>query len=101
MKHCMLSLDLADAENDQRTDFYNAVDDDGWVKLAGVDTVWKKSFDDTFLNPSIQRRIIAALKVAAEAARIKRVTFAAQIGNNEAQTGQIVKVPGGFEGSFN
>ncbi|WP_338723739.1 hypothetical protein V9L16_25100 [Pseudomonas tolaasii] len=101
MKHCMLSLDLADAANDNRTDFYNVLDADDWVKLAGVDTVWKKSFDDTFLNPSIQRRILTALKEAAEAARVRRVTFAAQIGNNEAQTGQIVKVSGGFEGSFN
>lgn len=101
MKHCMLSLDLADADNDQRTDFYDALDLDGWVKLAGVNTAWRKSFDDTFLNPSIQRRIISALEGAAAAARIRRVTFAAQIGNNEAQTGQTVKVPGGYESSFN
>jgi hypothetical protein len=97
----MLSLDLADAANENRTDFYDALDADGWVKLAGVDTVWKKSFDDTFVNPSIQRRILTALKESAEAGRIRRVTFAAQIGNNEAQTGQVIKVPGGFDGSFN
>ncbi|MFJ3006145.1 hypothetical protein [Pseudomonas fluorescens] len=101
MTYCMLSLDLANADDEQRSNFYDVLEADEWVKLADVDTVWQKRFDDTFIRPSVQRRIISVLESAANAARIKLVTFAAQIGNNPASTGKTVKVVGGFETSFN
>lgn len=101
MTYCMLSLDLSNADDEQRTNFYGVLDVDGWGKLVDVDTVWQKRFDDSFVNPSIQRRIITVLENAAGAGRIKLVTFAAQIGNNPARTGKTVKVVGGFETSFN
>jgi hypothetical protein len=97
----MLSLDLANADDDQRTRFYAVLEADEWEKLENVDTVWQKRFNDTFIRPSIQRRIITALESAADSARIRLVTFAAQIGNNPASTGRTVKVAGGFETSFN
>ncbi|PNA01236.1 MULTISPECIES: hypothetical protein [unclassified Pseudomonas] len=101
MTYCMLSLDLANADDEQRTNFYAVLEVDDWVKLADVDTVWQKRFDDTFVRPSIQRRVITVLERAADTARIRLVTFAAQIGDNPASTGRTVKVVGGFETSFN
>ncbi|MGY3305604.1 hypothetical protein ACVK1X_004928 [Pseudomonas sp. PvR086] len=101
MTYCMLSLDLANADDEQRTNFYAVLEADAWLKIADVDTVWQKRFEDTFVRPSVQRRIISVLERAADAARIKLVTFAAQIGNNPASTGKTVKVVDGFETSFN
>ncbi|MGY1446250.1 hypothetical protein ACW582_03515 [Pseudomonas chlororaphis] len=101
MTYSMLSLDLADADVGQRNGFYELLHNAGWVKLAGVDTVWQKRFDDTFLNPSIQRRIISLLEESAGETKVKLLTFAVQIGDRVANTGRLFKIPGGYETSFN
>lgn len=102
MTHCMLSLDLPDADDDQRAYLYNVLDGDGWGRLLEVNTTaWVKQFDAGLLNPSIERRIISVVQDAADVARIRRVMFTFQIGNNEVRTGRTVKVPGGYETSLN
>lgn len=97
MTYCMLSLDLKDADDDQRKDFYHVLNIDDWVKLPGVDTVWQKKFASIISEPSIRLSIAADLEKAAGASRIKLVTFAAQIGNRVAVAGRTEKVPGGYK----
>ncbi|MCX2542015.1 hypothetical protein [Pseudomonas sp. COW5] len=93
----MLSLDLTNADDDQRKDFYNLLDLNGWVKLPDVDTVWQKKFGSLILEPSIRRSITTDLESAAAASRVKLVTFAAQIGDRVAITGKTEKVPSGYK----
>lgn len=100
MTYCMLSLDLKDADDDQRTDFYYVLDMNGWVKLAGVDTVWKKEFANIITEPSIKLDIGVDFKNALSSSRINLVTFAVQIGDREAVIGETKKVVGNYVTTF-
>ncbi len=100
MTYCMLSLDLKDADDDQRTDFYYVLDMNGWVKLARVDTVWKKKFADIITERSIKLDIGVDFKKALSSSRISLVTFAVQIGDREAVIGEAKKVVGDYVTTF-
>jgi len=89
----MISLDLKNASTAQRNDFDASLDEQGWLKLTGVDTVWCNQFGGNANNEDgikeVRNSIIRAVKKAAAIGRIEQVKYVAQISNDIA-IGRVV-----------
>lgn len=89
----MISLDLKNASTAQRNDFDASLDEQGWLKLTGVDTVLCNQFGGNANNEDgikeVRNSIIRAVKKAAAIGRIEQVKYVAQISNDIA-IGRVV-----------
>ncbi|WP_155953506.1 hypothetical protein [Pseudomonas sp. URIL14HWK12:I6] len=89
----MMSLDLKNASTAQRKEFDASLDEQGWLKLSGVDTVWCNRFSRLLNNEDgikeVRNTILRVVKKAAASGRIEQVKYVAQISNDDA-IGRIV-----------
>lgn len=90
MAHCLLALDLKSVEDKQRREFYAQLKNDGWEKMADVDTTWKQFYSGLTYESGVERRLHVTLETAAKLAEVERVYFAIQIGDHAARGGSVV-----------
>lgn len=81
----MLSLDLINAEEKKRTDFYADLSGAGWKKAKNVDTVWLKDFEGCTSSEDDLKKIrdnIATLFINSyKKLKLEKIFYVAQIGN--------------------
>ena len=104
MIRVMLSLDLKNATKAQRDDFDASLEEQGWLKLTQVDTVWCQRFggitDDVEGYKSARNRLLSAVKKASAIGKIERVTYVAQISNREAIGRVVYKKGNAYEHDY-
>lgn len=83
----LITLDLPDVTDKQRTMFYNLLSASQWRKLEHLSTAWTKTF-----SPSVSRNVaLSTLKYDISAASlqssISRVSYALQVGEGGIEIG--------------
>lgn len=99
MIHILLSLDLKNAEPQQRDAFYKKLVETEFIKLRGVDTVWAYPFPKAPVQEVIDKAvpiIRTMLKETVEELEIQKISYILQMGNT-APIGVVVeKVRGNY-----
>ncbi|MGY2964649.1 hypothetical protein ACVWZP_005598 [Pseudomonas sp. TE36184] len=99
MIHILLSLDLKNADPQQRDAFYKKLVENEFIKLRGVDTVWAYAFPRAPVQEVIDKVVRVThlmLKEAVEDLEIQKVSYILQMGNT-APIGIVVeKVRGNY-----
>jgi len=101
MIYCLLSLDLSNADDQQRKDFNKDLAENlEWKKLTGVDTVWARTFTYNVLTKAVINDITGTIDsqliTAAKAQGIESLSYVVQVGNNEVVASKIVKPRVGY-----
>lgn len=96
MIHCLLSLDLSNADDQQRRDFNKELDEDyGWKKLSGVDTVWAQAFNYQYDGKKsvdmVAGLIDTQLISVAKSQSIASLRYVVQIANSDVVASKITK----------
>lgn len=101
MIYCLLSLDLSNADDQQRRDFNKDLSENlEWKKLTGVDTVWARTFN----FPVVTKMAVSAVAGAVDSQLIGAVKdqgisslkYVVQIANTEVVAAEITKTPGRY-----
>lgn len=75
----LVTLDLPDATEEQRTIFYEELENKKWKKIPNLTTAWKASFAD---DVNIENAILIMeddLQKAKNVSKVKRVDYAMQL----------------------
>jgi hypothetical protein len=101
MIYCLLSLDLSNADAQQRRDFNkDLVENLEWKKLNGVDTVWARTFNfpaaTQMAISSVAGTIDSQLIGAVREQSISSLKYVVQIANTEVVAAEITKLPGRY-----
>ena len=68
----LVTLDLPDANDKQRQDFYKHLEDNYWHKIKGLTTAWKLNFNEKATKDGALSTIKARLENAKNISKIKK-----------------------------
>lgn len=75
----LVTLDLVDANEDQRKIFYEVLEQQNWFKIPKLTTAWKVSFLDSASREGAIQAIRSDIKKAKEVSKVKLVEYALQL----------------------
>ncbi|MAR91941.1 MAG: hypothetical protein CML06_13830 [Pseudomonadales bacterium] len=76
----MLSLDLNNADESQRSEFNQALEKSKWQKIEGITTTWKRSFQAGISESDIVKAAESDVKKAAMSSGIGEYKAAVNVG---------------------
>lgn len=75
----LITLDLSNATSDQRSIFYQVLEDEKWIKLKNLTTSWKASFDEVLTRDGCIDILISDMSKAKAKSKVNRVDYAIQL----------------------
>ncbi len=83
----LITIDLHHVDDKQRETFYEVLKDDKWTNVSTLTTTWICSFKEGVSYDSAQTYLKNGISKAKLKARVTKVQYAMQLGENEVCIG--------------
>jgi hypothetical protein len=86
----LITLDLPNASDDQRDQFYAVLENEDWQKITDLTTAWEISFQDGGARSGVIGTIENDLKKALISSKLEKVEYALQMAEMNISKGSFI-----------
>lgn len=85
----LVTLDLKNATDEQREEFYTELKEFNWFKIEKLTTTWTCSFKDSFSRSDVSKSVLFHMQKAKQRSKITQVKYAFQMDREEIEAGNL------------